>query len=136
MCPEFTGNKLADHAITFDLNSNVINFAMKVLKKNGILVMKTFDGSLHKQLYVNNILTRITQKFSSKRSLELNQHPQDLSQVRYSYIAQDFWKILKFVKMNHLLRNLKNRWRKRRNLQKKSSQFRSLLKRTKTVKMS
>lgn len=52
MCPEFVGEKFYDHVNTFQLNNSVINFAFKMLKKNGILLLKTFDGSLQNEIFV------------------------------------------------------------------------------------
>jgi 23S rRNA (uridine2552-2'-O)-methyltransferase len=50
MCPEFTGTKATDHANLILLNQVTIDFAQKVLKRNGNFIMKTFEGSLQKKL--------------------------------------------------------------------------------------
>jgi 23S rRNA (uridine2552-2'-O)-methyltransferase len=51
MCPEFTGTKATDHANLIMLNQVTIEFAQKVLKRNGNFIMKTFEGSLQKKLH-------------------------------------------------------------------------------------
>ena len=53
MCPEFVGNKYYDHVNTFQLNTSVHNFCYDMLKKNGIVLLKTFDGTLQEELFVN-----------------------------------------------------------------------------------
>ena len=50
MCPEFVGQKYKDHFNLIKLNEMTIEFASKILKTNGILVMKTFEGSMQKKL--------------------------------------------------------------------------------------
>lgn len=50
MCPEFTGTKAADHVNLIQLNETTIDFASKVLKRNGNFVMKTFEGTLQRKL--------------------------------------------------------------------------------------
>ena len=50
MCPEFIGQKYTDHYNLIRLNEVTIEFASKILKNNGILVMKTFEGSMQKKL--------------------------------------------------------------------------------------
>jgi len=49
MCPEFTGTKVTDHVNLINLNNETILFIQKVLKRNGILVLKTFEGTLQKK---------------------------------------------------------------------------------------
>jgi len=56
MCPEFTGNKLNDHSKSVALSNDAMEFALKMLKKNGIVLIKTFDGSLHKEFYVSILI--------------------------------------------------------------------------------
>jgi 23S rRNA (uridine2552-2'-O)-methyltransferase len=53
MCPEFVGEKFYDHVNTFQLNTMVINFSFKMLKRNGILLLKTFDGTMQNEIYVH-----------------------------------------------------------------------------------
>lgn len=50
MCPEFVGQKFKDHFNLIKLNEMTIEFASKILKTNGILVMKTFEGTMQKKL--------------------------------------------------------------------------------------
>lgn len=50
MCPEFIGQKHTDHFNLIKLNEMTIEFTSKILKTNGILVMKTFEGSMQKKL--------------------------------------------------------------------------------------
>jgi 23S rRNA (uridine2552-2'-O)-methyltransferase len=50
ICPEFTGQKATDHYNLIELNRTTIEFAYKVLKRNGNLVIKTFEGSLQRKL--------------------------------------------------------------------------------------
>jgi hypothetical protein len=49
MCPEFSGVKFKDHVSLINLNEITVNFSFKVLKKNGNLVLKTFEGTLQKK---------------------------------------------------------------------------------------
>jgi len=49
MCPEFTGIKSSDHVNLIELNKITIDFALKVLKRKGNLVIKTFEGTLQKK---------------------------------------------------------------------------------------
>jgi len=53
MCPEFTGNKLVDHIDSLNLSREAVSFSMTMLKKNGNLLIKTFEGGLQKKFYVN-----------------------------------------------------------------------------------
>lgn len=50
ICPEFVGQKYKDHFNLIKLNEMTIDFASKILKTNGILVMKTFEGTMQKKL--------------------------------------------------------------------------------------
>ena len=58
MCPEFIGDKYFDHVNTFQLNTSVYKFCFDMLKKNGIMLVKTFDGTLQEELFVNIIFTQ------------------------------------------------------------------------------
>lgn len=49
ICPEFTGEKFVDHTRLIELNQVTKNFAFKVLKRNGNLVIKTFEGTMQKK---------------------------------------------------------------------------------------
>ena len=60
MCPEFVGDKFYDHVNTFQLNSSVYNFCFNMLKKNGIMLLKTFDGTFQEELIVKFNLFRKT----------------------------------------------------------------------------
>ncbi len=53
MCPEFVGQKYKDHFNLIKLNEMTIEFGSKILKTNGILVMKTFEGTMQKKLQEN-----------------------------------------------------------------------------------
>ncbi len=53
MCPEFTGNRLYDHNNQLELAGEVFGFSIKMLKKNGILILKVFEGLLLKKFYVS-----------------------------------------------------------------------------------
>jgi len=50
MCPEFVGQKYKDHFNLIKLNEITIEFSSKILKTNGVLVMKTFEGTMQKKL--------------------------------------------------------------------------------------
>lgn len=50
MCPEFKGIKATDHYNLINLNRVCIEFAGKVLKRRGHLIVKTFEGTLQKKL--------------------------------------------------------------------------------------
>ena len=52
MCPEFSGEKLVDDSKLFDLNVAVVKFCKKLLKKNGTIIMKTFQGSMSTKIEV------------------------------------------------------------------------------------
>lgn len=53
MCPEFKGNKYVDHSNLISLNQLTVDFAFKVLKRNGNLILKTFEGSMQKKFQDN-----------------------------------------------------------------------------------
>lgn len=76
MAPEFSGNSGLDRGRTHKLNLETIKFANKYLKKNGILVFKSFEGEDLE--YVRNTAKKIFKqvkefkpKSSQKKSAEV-----------------------------------------------------------------
>jgi 23S rRNA (uridine2552-2'-O)-methyltransferase len=76
ICPEFTGNKLTDHYNLINMNYLTKDFSFKVLKRNGHLIMKTFEGSMQKKLQ-----TDITKYFNKIHRFKPGSSRQDSSEL-------------------------------------------------------
>ena len=52
MCPEFTGERLHDHAQSATLIKEAFEYCSKVLKSDGNFLFKAFDGRLLEEIIV------------------------------------------------------------------------------------
>ena len=74
--PEFTGERLYDHSIMYELNKACINICWDTLKKGGSMLLKVFNGSFDRELteivgiYFNKI-AKIKPVASRKESKEM-----------------------------------------------------------------